>query len=69
MIVVDNHVAVGGQSSAIRDLLPVSAELREKNLHNFSLEGFAETGQLFETLRRFRLDAQSIADRIQRILA
>ncbi len=64
IVVVDNHVAAGGQSSEIRRLAASNAALRGKQIENISVDGFAETGQPMETLARFGLDGAGIAKRI-----
>lgn len=65
VFVIDNHMLAGGLGEEVLGLANEHPELKAKAVVRFGLETFMESGWVEETLKRFKLDSLSIAERIQ----
>ena len=65
---MDNHSATGGLGDFLLNTLVSSGQLKDKEFYKFAIEGYPECGTPAEVLRFHKLDGESIAGRIRKVM-
>lgn len=66
---LDNHYVAGGQGDRVAEVLAQASGAGLPRLHRFAVESLPACGANAEVLRHHGLDAQSIRQRVRRVLA